>query len=110
MRHRDSALLLLESCERELTAEELGATEESSLLDTLRTHPLLDKIGGMPVAVRWAAERLADVTVRPTPTPLLTHSTLVSVPPNSYHTLTTLLPAPCRTRTVLLPYSHSMLT
>ena len=106
MRHRDSALLLLESCERELTAEELGATEESSLLDTLRTHPLLDKIGGMPVAVRWAAERLADVTVRPTPTPLLTHSTLVSVPPNSYRTLTSLLPHSYRTLAVLSQYAY----
>uniref|UniRef100_A0A7S2JQA6 Uncharacterized protein n=1 Tax=Haptolina brevifila TaxID=156173 RepID=A0A7S2JQA6_9EUKA len=63
MRSRDAALLLLESCERELTADELGATEEATLLDTLRSHDLLRKIGGMPAAIRWAARQLSDCTV-----------------------------------------------
>ena len=66
MRQRDSALLLLESCERTIDLQELGFSEDvgaPSLLDALTSHPLLARIGGMPAAVRWAARRLADVTV-----------------------------------------------
>ena len=68
MRPRDSALLLLESCERDIHASELGLTEEDeangiSIIDALAAHPLLSSIRGMPAAVRWAARRLADVTL-----------------------------------------------
>jgi hypothetical protein len=63
MNTRDAALLLLETCERNLTAEEVGATDDETILSTLRKHPLIRKIGGMPAAVRWAARRLADVDV-----------------------------------------------
>ena len=68
MRRRDAALLLLESCERDLRPAELGISESEeanglSLLDALVAHPLLSSISCMPAAVRWAAKQLADRTV-----------------------------------------------
>jgi hypothetical protein len=46
MNTRDAALLLLESCERNLSAEEVGAADDETILSTLRKHPLIRKIGG----------------------------------------------------------------
>ena len=68
MRPRDAALLLLESCERDLRPTELGISDDEeanglSLLDALVAHPLLSSISCMPAAVRWAAKRLGDMTV-----------------------------------------------
>ena len=63
MRPRDAALLLLESCEREITPSELGKADDEpsfNVLDILATHELLTAIGSMPAAVRWCAGRLSD--------------------------------------------------
>ncbi len=62
MSKRDSALLLLELCERDIDCEELGESEEVSVLDALRRHALLKKLGA-PSSVRWAARKLTGVTV-----------------------------------------------
>jgi len=70
MSPKDAALLLLELCERPLDMEELldpSATsdEEASfdLLGTLRHHELINKLGGLPISIQWAATRLKDVSV-----------------------------------------------
>jgi hypothetical protein len=59
MRLRDAALLLLECSEREIEPRELGAGDDAHLLDALAHHPLMEVLGGMPSAIRWAARRLS---------------------------------------------------
>ena len=59
MSTHDSALLLLELCEREIKAEELGIENgQVDSLAALRRHPLLKKLGGRPSTIRWAARQL----------------------------------------------------
>ena len=47
MRPRDAALLLLESCEREIAPSELGLADDAghAILDALQSHPLLQRTG-----------------------------------------------------------------
>ena len=65
MRSRDAALLLLESCEREIEPSEVGLDDEGAggILNAIASHRLLKVIGGMPSAIRWAARRLSDITI-----------------------------------------------
>ncbi|KAL1515200.1 hypothetical protein AB1Y20_004261 [Prymnesium parvum] len=57
----DSALLLVELCEREIECVELGATEDdsNSKLQAVARHPLMGLLDGSPTMVRWAARRLS---------------------------------------------------
>ncbi len=90
MRPKDSALLLLELCERELTHEELSVKymgyspevraalsnmgvpvgeerldleEPFEPVEALLHHPILKLLDGMPVVVRWCAQRLSSGSV-----------------------------------------------
>ena len=68
MRPKDAALLLVENMDREITPDEWGMDYPDdeqphyTPLDTIASHPLLQRIGGMPAAVRWLARRLSDGT------------------------------------------------